>query len=98
MNDVRSVAYKTPRKDSGGFGLKNFFGNILGKSDNDDLIIIVLIVIIFLSRHRSEDDCDGQTEESKEFSVTDFMSKASDILKKFNDNDILLIALLYILL
>lgn len=89
---------KTQKKNpSGGFSLKNIFGNILGNSSNDDLLIIVLIVIIFLSRRKTEDN-DEQCEESKEFSVSDFMSKASDILNKFNDNDILLIALLYILL
>lgn len=86
------------KNPTGGFSLKNIFGNILGNSSNDDLLIIVLIVIIFLSRRKKEENYDDQYEESKEFSVSDFMSKASDILSKFNDNDILLIALLYILL
>ena len=87
-----------PKKHQNTFSFKNIFGNLFGKSDNDDLIIFILIVIIFLTRHKKDDDCETHQPESEDFSVTDFMSKASDILKKFNDNDILLIALLYILL
>ena len=89
----------TPKKPHGG-GFKSILNNLLGKSGNDDFLLIVLIAIIFLSRRKTDDIVGSESckDEAKEFSVTDFLSKASDILKKFNDNDILLIALLYILL
>ncbi|MBE7065218.1 MAG: hypothetical protein E7384_05335 [Ruminococcaceae bacterium] len=86
-------------KKSRAKGLKNFFDKFSGSTGSDDLLLIVLIVIIFLSRRNSETDYDDTSgSDEKEFSVTDFLSKASDILNRFNDNDILLIALLYILL
>lgn len=83
---------------SKGFSLKNILGNFFGSSTNDDLIILVLIVMLFLSRRKSAEEEEPSEKENKEFSVTDFITKASDMLKKFNDNDILLVALLYILL
>lgn len=93
------VKKSSGNKKSNQKGLKSIFDKFLGSSGNDDLLLIVLIVIIFLSRRNSTSDCEDTSEnDEKEFSVTDFLSKASDILNKFNDNDILLIALLYILL
>lgn len=89
---------KKTSKTSHGFNLKGVLGNLFGKSNNDDVLIIILIAIVFLSRRKTDDDCVEKISENKEFSVTDFLSKVSDILSKFDDNDILLIALLYILL
>lgn len=97
--DEQTVVEKSEPKKSTFKGSKSIFERILGSPGNDDLILIVLIVLVFLSRRNSDSDCEGASEDNKtEFSVTDFLSKASDILNKFNDNDILLIALLYILL
>lgn len=92
--------HKSQPNKTHGVGINSILSKFLGKSNSDDFLLIILIAIIFLSRRKNEETGTDEkcSDETKEFSVTDFLTKVSGILNKFNDNDILLIALLYILL